>query len=265
MSWKNQPVVFEVLSGLFGWVWIGGRIAALVFAGLAFFNGWSWWYMLYAAIVSIVAKWLARGFVDNKKRVAFEADMVSKGMSPKQAGQAWLEAYAGNGPLSVANGELSDSPKIESNRRNAKERAKIIADYGAVIERNPSADQIWDVKCLPHDKNTILDAICLEIVREDDERRVEILKGAALFLADYQEGVGDKPISILGLDFTDPALLKLDSKALGAKILGNPHWERFATYKPIMDRDISKIQAKLRAAEQLRREMPEEKKREILT
>ncbi|WP_421707521.1 hypothetical protein [Algihabitans sp.] len=88
MSSKGQLIVFELLSGLFGWVWISGGIAALIFAGLVLFGDWSWWNVLYAAIVSGVAKWLAMGFLDNQKRVAFEADMVSKGMSPKEVGQA---------------------------------------------------------------------------------------------------------------------------------------------------------------------------------
>ena len=70
------------------------------------------------------------------------------------------------------------------------------------MERNPtgSGDKIWDVKLLPHDKKAILDAICLEIVAGNDEKRTEALKVGALHLADYQDGVGDQPISMLGVD-----------------------------------------------------------------
>jgi hypothetical protein len=116
MNSKGQLIVFELLSGLFGWVWIGSGIAALAFAALALFGDWSWWNVLFAVIVSGVAKWLARGFLDNQKRVAFEADMVSKGMSPQEAGQAWLEAYAGQGTSPAASGRRSDAPKFEENR-----------------------------------------------------------------------------------------------------------------------------------------------------
>jgi len=263
MSSKGQLVAFELLSGLFGWVWIGGGIAALVFAGLALFGDWSWWNVLYAAIVSGVAKWLARGFLDNQKRVAFEADMVSNGMSPKEAGQAWLEAYAGTGTSIAASSRPSDTWKVEENRQTAEERARIIADYGAFMERNPSGGggQIWDVKCLPYGKEAILDALCLEIVRENDEKRVEALKVGALSLAAYQDGVGNQPLSMLGVDLTskDPASLNDDGlKALAAKIGGNPDRERFDTYKPLVDKDLADIQAKLLAAEQLRRDMSEE-------
>ena len=231
---KGQLLVFELLSGLFGWVWIGGGIA----------------------------KWLARGFLDNQKRVAFEADLVSKDMSSKEAGHAWVEAYARQGTSSVASGQLSDTSKVEENRRKAEERARIIADYGAFMARNPSGGggQIWDVKCLPHDKDAILDAICLEIVRENDENRLEAFKMGALSLADYQDGVGDQPISMLGVDLTseDPASLNDDDlRALAAKVADNPGRERFETYKPVVDKNLTEIQAKLLAAEQLRRDMPE--------
>lgn len=234
---------------------VGGVIAALVFAGLAFFGDWSWWNVLYAAIVSGVAKWLARGFLDNQKRLAFETDMVGTGMSPKEARHAWVKAYAGQGTSSGASGRPSDSPKVEENSRKAEERARIIADYGAFMEHNPSGGgQIWDVKCLPYDKEVILDAICTEIAREDDEKRVEALKVGALLLANYQGGVGDQPISMLGVDLSSNNLASLnydDLKVLAAKIATNPDRERFEAYKPIIEKDLADIRARLLAAEQL--------------
>ena len=78
MTIKSQGVMFAILSGLFGWVWIGSTIAVLVFAGLALFSDWSWWNVLYALIASGIAKWLARGFLDNQKRIAFEQDLIAK-------------------------------------------------------------------------------------------------------------------------------------------------------------------------------------------
>lgn len=95
MTIKSQSVMFAILSGLFGWVWIGSTIAVLVFAGLALFSDWSWWNVLYALIASGIAKWLARGFLDNQKRIAFEQDLIAKGYTAEQAGQAWIKAYSG--------------------------------------------------------------------------------------------------------------------------------------------------------------------------
>jgi hypothetical protein len=102
MTTRSKLIIFEVIAGLFGWVWIAGGILTLVFAGLALFGEWSWWNVLYAVIISGVAKWLARGFADNQRRVAFEANMVSKGMSPEEAARAWVAAYSGQSVSSAA-------------------------------------------------------------------------------------------------------------------------------------------------------------------
>lgn len=268
-SRSGQAWAFELLSGLFGWIWIGGGIAALAFAGLAVTSGWSWWNVLFAVIVSAVAKWLAKGFLDNQRRVAFEADLVAKGMSPEDAARAWIEAYSGQGRSSGAGTDSSRGSMSEENRTKAEERTKIISEFGAFMERTGQVGgpQIWDVKELPYEKGVILDAICLEIVREKDEQRVELLKSAALWLADFQADVGDQPISMLGIDPTlkDAESLSDDElKAMAAKIAGNPDRERCKAYEPIVDRDLADIQAKLLAADQLRRDMPEEKKREVL-
>lgn len=260
MKFKCQLVVFEVLSGVFGFVWIGSNIAVIVLFGLALFDYGNWWNVFYAATVSIVAKWLMRGFVDNQKRVVFEAHLVSKGMSPKEAGQAWLEAYAGHGKSNTETNQPSDGSRTEDYKRKAEERVRIIADFGEFIERNPpgGGDQIWDVKCLPHAKEAILDAICVEIMREDDEKRIEALKIGALFLANYQEGIGDQPLSMLGVDLTlkDPSSLNDDDlQALATQIDSNPSRDRFDAYKPFVERDAANILAKLFEAENSRRDM----------
>ncbi len=98
MSPKGQLITFELFSGLCGWVWIGGGIATVIFAALALFADWSWWNVLYAVIVSGIAKWLARGFLDNKRRVLFEQALVEQGFSQQDAAKKWMEEY-GKGRL----------------------------------------------------------------------------------------------------------------------------------------------------------------------
>ena len=261
-------MIFEFLAGLFGWIWIGAGIATLVFAGLALFGDYSWWNVLYAVIVSGVAKWLARGFLDNQRRVAFEADMTSGGMSSKEAGDAWLRMYLDTDGLTGEEAQPTKTPDAVDVHRKAEERINIISDYGALMEeRSSSVGSIWDVRSLPHDKKAILGAICFEIIGEDDDQKVEMLKIGALSLADYQEGVGGQPISPLGVD-----LSKVDSnnmtddaiRDLAAKIADNPDQERYKKYKPLVAEDISKIQSMLNKAEALRKEVSEKKKREVL-
>ena len=86
---------WELLAGLFGWIWILGGISALVCTGLSLFGGYSWWNVAYSVIASGVGKWLARGFEDHKRRVFFEAKLRAAGLSDKEAGAAWREAYMG--------------------------------------------------------------------------------------------------------------------------------------------------------------------------
>ena len=268
MNPKRQLIILTVLSGAFGWIWIGGGIAILLFAGLAWFVDWSWWNLLYAAIVSGVAKWLARGFLDNLKRVAFEAEMVSKGMSPKEAGQAWSEAYFGHGTPASANVQPSDTSNVETNRQAAEERTRIIADYGAFLERNPQAanpTQIWDTKNLPYSKERILDSICLELVKENDQKRVNALEVVAISLASYQDGVGDLP---LGFDLSEAdlkAAIEDGVDALAARIIAaNPDPARFEKYSALHKKDLTNIMARLYGAKKIGQEMPEEKKTEVL-
>lgn len=42
-----------------------------------------------------MAKWLAKGFRDNQQRVAFEAELIAQGYSPKEAAKEWLSRYMG--------------------------------------------------------------------------------------------------------------------------------------------------------------------------
>lgn len=257
MSTRTKLVILELISGLFGWGWLIAAGVALYFLVMAVGFDGSWLPFVIAVAVSGVCKWLARGLEDNKRRVAIEADMMDKGMSREEAAASGTSAPAPAGP------------KIEENRLKAEERARIIADYGEFIEHNPVASgvEVRDVTCLPHDKEAILDAICLEIVKEKNERRLEALKASALFLADFQEGVGNQPLSKLGVDVSSVDAASMsgeDLKALAGKIAGNPDKRRFEAFEPLVEEDRTNIEARVSAAEELRREMPEEKKREIL-
>ena len=98
MTSRGQLILFEALSGVFGWVWIGATIAVLVLVGFAIFSDWSWWNVLYAVILGGVAKWLAKGFLDNKTRVLFEQQMVEQGMTKEEAAKKWAGEY-GKGRL----------------------------------------------------------------------------------------------------------------------------------------------------------------------
>lgn len=164
-------------------------------------------------------------------------------------------------------GEETSDLISDENRKKAKIREKIISEYGSYIENNPLGIEIRDVSELPYPKEEILDAITLEIVRENNDQRVEALKACAGMLADFQENVGPAPVTMLGISnselFSAARGNQSELKDLAAKIAGNPG-KKYELLKKIAEVDLVHIQSKLMAAEELRRQMPEEKKRQIL-
>ena len=74
MTVRKKLIALELAEGLFGWVWIVAGIAAVVCLIGALFGSWPWSRFFWAFGVSVVSKWLLRGFMANKRRVALEAE-----------------------------------------------------------------------------------------------------------------------------------------------------------------------------------------------
>jgi hypothetical protein len=95
MQVRTKLVILELVAGIFGWAWIIAGLAALYFLVMAIFAGGGWSRFFWALGISIVGKWLLRGFKDNEQRVAFEADLISKGYTPADAAKEWMTRYTG--------------------------------------------------------------------------------------------------------------------------------------------------------------------------
>lgn len=93
MTTKGKLVTLELLTGFFGWGWLIAGAATLYFLVMAIGFDGSWANAGIAFVVGAVCKWLARGFNDNKTRVAFEAELVRQGKTPEEAAKAWFNAY----------------------------------------------------------------------------------------------------------------------------------------------------------------------------
>ena len=117
MSMKRKLMLLELVTGVFGWGWLIAGAFAIYYLVMAIGFEASWVPFIVALVVSGIAKWLARGFKDSKQRVAFEADLVAKGLSPEEAGQAWVEAYAGQDPSSAPSNPPTDPLTMEENRK----------------------------------------------------------------------------------------------------------------------------------------------------
>ena len=96
MTTETKLKLLEVVGGLFGWGWILASLVGVYFLFVAITFGGSWVNCLIAFGTSATCKWLAGGFIDNQKRVAFETQMIRRGMTPEQAADAWLRAYVGS-------------------------------------------------------------------------------------------------------------------------------------------------------------------------
>ena len=70
----SKLMIFELLEGLFGWVYIGASIATLYFViSVIFFDG-TWISFFWAFGVGAIARWLASGFKENKIRINLEGE-----------------------------------------------------------------------------------------------------------------------------------------------------------------------------------------------
>ena len=249
MLTRTKLVLLELIAGLFGWTWLIAGAFAIYFVIMAFaFNG-DWKPVIATILVAGIAKWLANGFAGHKKRVAIEADLAKKGLSPQDAREALMKPYVSSDARQAADG-------AGDNEEKSPERVQIISDYGRFLERNPTI-AIRDVKLLPHDKQTILDAICWEIIDQRDEARLKFLRDAALSLADFAEGVGDEPLFLLGADLSssDPPAETVDElMAIAGQIADDPNRERYESFERLVQISEDDILARLAVAEMLRQE-----------
>jgi len=176
--------------------------------------------------------------------------------------------------------EANSNVMSDEDRKRAQIREQIISEYGSYIEKNPPGLEFRDISELPYPKEQILDAISLEIVRENNDLRNELLKVFAEMLANFQENVGPTPVTTLGISDTELiAAARMSSTATGrgdfsevkdfalkfaAKIANNPDKEKYELLRKVADEELVSIQSRLMAAEELSRQMPEAKKRQIL-
>ena len=77
MTNKSKLAVLELVAGIFGWGWLIAGGFAIYYLVMAIGFGGSWLSFVVALLISGVAKWLARGFEDNKRRIALEAETAS--------------------------------------------------------------------------------------------------------------------------------------------------------------------------------------------
>jgi hypothetical protein len=133
------------------------------------------------------------------------------------------------------------SPNLRSSRSlPLADRETIIQDFGALMERRPPLPtRIEDVSALPHPKATILDALLFELGQGHPKHMAEMLRVAAISLAQYQPGVGREPLEMLGADISKfPATLAEAKRAAPAL---SKMRDRFKEFDKLVQDDLRRI------------------------
>jgi hypothetical protein len=158
-----------------------------------------------------------------------------------------------------------------ANRQAELTREKIIKEYGALMERTPPLPtRIEDVSALPHPKEAILNALLQEIVRGHPQHINDAMRAGAISLAQYQPGVGNGSLEMLGVDVTKlqlPNERNVEALRAQAKLITETESktrERFHEFNKLVTEDLKRINAMIAAAEALGRKMPEEQKKRVL-
>jgi hypothetical protein len=99
---------------------------------------------------------------------------------------------------------------------------QIIHGYGEYLAKNPIVDEIRDVSCLPFQKKRILESLIFAHKSENDDKRKELIKTAAITLASFQPDVGQEPLSALGFDLRSIDVNTVDLDDLAAQITDDP-------------------------------------------
>ena len=76
----------------------------------------------------------------------------------------------------------------------------VIASFGKCMEEDDSFVVFKDVKKLPYPREVILKSLCRQISITKNDKLCEQMKVGLLFLASYQEGVGDENLYMSGFN-----------------------------------------------------------------
>jgi hypothetical protein len=91
-------------------------------------------------------------------------------------------------------------PTEDSEGDDKNDDLTVIASFGKCMEEDDSFVVFKDVKKLPYPREVILKSLCRQISIIKNDKLCEQMKVGLLFLASYQEGVGDENLYMSGFD-----------------------------------------------------------------
>jgi hypothetical protein len=108
LNTKSKLQTLELLGGIAGWIWLGTLPFSFWFFFSALFGSGSWTRFFGVLVISFVAKNLNRGFEANKNRVAFESNLVTRGVAPAEAREIGFAAMNGTSMPSLRDRTVVD-------------------------------------------------------------------------------------------------------------------------------------------------------------
>lgn len=152
--------------------------------------------------------------------------------------------------------EEETAPPAPPENADVARRRQVLSAYARCLDNRCSISEIRDISELPYTKDETLDAIASEILAAENETRVEAMKGAAAFLADFQHGVGPTPLTLMGMSDRD----MLDATRNGSGFLDplkaiqrNPSRDKYKSLKEISDQELAYIMERLTELDRRRR------------
>jgi hypothetical protein len=129
---------------------------------------------------------------------------------------------------------------IDDNRRAVENINLLTNAYGAVLQKHAKYGiALFDVSTLPDTKENVAVALMGAIVLCSDAAALSVLKASLLSLADYQEGVGDEPATLLpDLSFGKDSPTTDDIGDHARRFSEHSATGRYRSFKPLIDRDI---------------------------
>jgi hypothetical protein len=119
-------------------------------------------------------------------------------------------------------------------------------------------DVFYDVSALPHPKEAIIVAIERQILTAPNQKIIDSLVNAQMFLWNFLDGVGDEPLPSLGVEIGPPHSGEMTPEALDQLrreadlIVNNPNAKRAEQFRAISCREAELINQRIAAAVRLR-------------
>jgi hypothetical protein len=141
----------------------------------------------------------------------------------------------------------------------AERDVEIISDWGNLMtDRTIRPDTFYDVSVLPHPKEMIVAAIGRQILLAPNQELVDHLITGSIFLWNFLDGVGSKPLPFLGeelgplhrKEMTPETVEELRRRA--HLIANSPNRKRADEFRAIADREAKLIDGRMAAAVRLR-------------